>query len=73
MKQETITFSFGANWQSYSQTISAKTIQMAQDDIIVWLGKDTVRNKTVLDIGCGSGVHSLCFYQLGAKQVVSFD
>jgi SAM-dependent methyltransferase len=74
MKQENIiTFSFGENWQSYQQTISEGMLQSAQNDIIAWLGENTIRGKTVLDIGCGSGIHSLSFYRLGAKKIISFD
>jgi SAM-dependent methyltransferase len=32
-----------------------------------------VRNKRVLDIGCGSGIHSRAFWELGATEVFSFD
>ncbi|MGC2698081.1 MAG: class I SAM-dependent methyltransferase [Candidatus Angelobacter sp.] len=38
--------------------------------------KESLQNlsgKTVLDIGCGSGLHSLAAARLGASRVVSFD
>jgi len=38
-----------------------------------WLGKDAVRDRRVLDIGSGSGLHSLSFVLLGAEHVHSFD
>lgn len=42
-------------------------------DIEEWLGRESVSGKTVLDVGCGSGIHSLCFHLLGAREVVSLD
>jgi SAM-dependent methyltransferase len=34
---------------------------------------DDLRQKTLLDIGCGSGLHSLAALTLGAERVISFD
>ena len=73
MKQNKITFSFGENWQDYLKAITPDDIDKAKRDIEEWLGADYVAGKTVLDIGSGSGVHSLAFHLLGAKQVYSFD
>jgi len=71
--ERSITFSFGDNWSDFVQTIDEETIERAKRDIEKWLGEGYVRGKRVLDIGCGSGLHSLCYYQLGAGEVVSFD
>ena len=38
-----------------------------------FLGKEDLDNKTFLDIGCGSGIHSLAAFLSGAKLIVSFD
>lgn len=73
MQNEKITFSFGENWRSFVDTVSDDSIQRALSDIERWLGADTVIGKTILDIGSGSGIHSLCFHRLGAKEVSSFD
>ena len=32
-----------------------------------------VAGRTVLDIGCGSGLHSFCYHMFGAGKVISFD
>ena len=53
--------------------MSEDAVERARSDIEEWLGPAGVEGKTVLDIGCGSGVHSLCFHMLGAKEVVSLD
>lgn len=73
MDKDSITFSFGANWRSFVDTVSEASIQGARADIQHWLGSDFVRGKTVLDIGCGSGIHSLVFHLEGAKEIVSLD
>ena len=73
MENEQITFSFGKNWRSFVDTVSEDTVARARRDIEEWLGVETVAGKTVLDIGSGSGIHSLCYFLLGAKEIVSFD
>jgi len=73
MEQSKITFSFGKNWKDYLKTVDEEEINKAKYNIEEWLDKDYVSGKTVLDIGSGSGIHSLAFYLLGAKTVYSFD
>lgn len=73
MQEDKITFSFGENWQNFLGTVDQEVIDKAKHDIELWLDKDFVAGKTVLDIGSGSGIHSLAFHQLGAKSVHSFD
>ncbi|HJQ34217.1 MAG TPA: class I SAM-dependent methyltransferase [Pyrinomonadaceae bacterium] len=73
LDKEVITFSFGKNWRSYVDTVNENAVARARKDIEEWLGADAVEGKTVLDIGCGSGIHSLCFHLLGAKEIVSLD
>lgn len=71
--KEHITFSFGKNWRSYVDSMTDDRVEGARKDIEEWLGHDGVQGKTVLDIGCGSGIHSLSYYLLGAKEILSFD
>ena len=73
MSSEGITFSFGSNWREYLECADELSIESARKDIVSWLGADGVKGKTVLDIGSGSGIHSLVFWLLGAKRVLSFD
>jgi 2-polyprenyl-6-hydroxyphenyl methylase/3-demethylubiquinone-9 3-methyltransferase len=70
---DNITFSFGQNWLDYLDVVSESNIEIAKQDIIEWLGEDEIRGKSVIDIGSGSGINSLCFHRLGAKSVFSFD
>src|SRR6267142_1760420 len=73
MDNEVITFSFGQNWRSYVDTVTESSVERSMNAIKEWLSQDLIADKTVLDIGSGSGIHSLCFHLLGAKQLVSLD
>ncbi|MGD9211472.1 MAG: class I SAM-dependent methyltransferase [Desulfobacteraceae bacterium] len=73
MKQSKLTFSFGKNWKNYLKSVDKEEVNKAKDDIEEWLDKNYVSGKTILDIGSGSGIHSLAFYLLDAKTVYSFD
>lgn len=66
-------FTFGKNWKRYLKTVTEREIQFSMDDIQSWIPAEEIKNKTILDIGSGSGLHSLSFNRLGAKSVVSFD
>jgi 2-polyprenyl-6-hydroxyphenyl methylase/3-demethylubiquinone-9 3-methyltransferase len=68
-----ITFSFGENWQDYLLQVSEEDINRSQKEIVDLFGAENINNKTVIDIGCGSGIHSLVFLRLKAASVVSFD
>lgn len=63
-------FEFGANWASFLENLNDKQIEQARQDLFKWLGD--IKEKTFLDIGSGSGIHSLVARMLGAK-VHSFD
>lgn len=73
LRQTPVTFSFGENWKSFLQKAPAEAFQLADQDIRRWLGPVGAEGLHVLDIGCGSGIHSLCFFGQGAAEVVSFD
>jgi 2-polyprenyl-6-hydroxyphenyl methylase/3-demethylubiquinone-9 3-methyltransferase len=69
-------FSFGYNWLDYVNTrIDENIISTHVIDL-----KNTydhfnfdLDQKTVLDIGCGSGLSSLSFARLGCKKILSLD
>ncbi|RMD57761.1 class I SAM-dependent methyltransferase [Candidatus Woesearchaeota archaeon] len=66
-------FSFGENWAEYLKKLDAEKIQRAQKSLEEFLGKGTIKGKTFLDIGCGSGLFSLAAIKLGAREVTSID
>lgn len=72
MAQE-ISFSFGENWQDFLSTLDQSVIDGAEADIKNWLDGYPIKNKRVIDIGSGSGIHSYVFYKNGAKELFSFD
>lgn len=66
-------FAFGKNWQNFLGDLNPARIEGARADLVKWLGTDSLQGASILDIGCGSGVHSYCMHQMGAARVVSFD
>ena len=66
-------FKFGRNWKNYLSKYSDERLRLAVASLKDMLGVDTLKGKTFIDVGCGSGVFSLAALKLGAEQVVSFD
>lgn len=66
-------FEFGRNWESYSSRITALEIEKATSGMRRLLGLETLEGKTLLDVGCGSGLHSLAACLLGAAHVTAID
>lgn len=66
-------FSFGKNWSKYLEKLDEDKIESAIQDIKEKLDNDSLEGKTFLDIGCGSGIHSLSAVRLKAKEIYSFD
>ena len=65
-------FEFGENWKDYSRTIDQKRIDFAIEGVKK-LFPDGLAEKTFLDIGSGSGLHSLAALSLGAASVMAID
>ena len=72
-------FGFGRNWKKYLSTLSDADIEIARESLLTMIsGADgtvtakTIEGKRFLDVGCGSGLFSLCARSAGCK-VVSFD
>jgi 2-polyprenyl-6-hydroxyphenyl methylase/3-demethylubiquinone-9 3-methyltransferase len=66
-------FAFGKNWADYSRTITEADIEAAKTELQRLLDVDSLAGRSFLDIGCGSGIHSLCALNLGAKSVYAID
>jgi 2-polyprenyl-6-hydroxyphenyl methylase/3-demethylubiquinone-9 3-methyltransferase len=74
MDKDGITFSFGRNWEDFIKTsFSDERVEIAKSHQLDFLEVEDLRGKYFLDIGCGSGIHSLAALLLGAERVVSFD
>jgi hypothetical protein len=64
-----ITFSFGENWRNFLSGADEQAIELAGADIAHWLGANSFENRRVLDVGCGSGLHSLAFHLKVASEL----
>lgn len=64
-------YDFGRNWAKFAQGVDSDNIDNAIENLDRLL--PDLKGKTFLDIGCGSGLHSLAALVLGAKEVVAFD
>ncbi len=65
-------FEFGANWMDYLSKLTDENIASARKSMNKFLPAEKLNNKSFLDIGSGSGLHSLVAAMDGAY-VTSFD
>ncbi|HEX5819593.1 MAG TPA: 50S ribosomal protein L11 methyltransferase, partial [Gemmatimonadales bacterium] len=65
-------FAFGENWRSYAGLIDDARIRQATTDLERLLG-GRLDGRSLLDIGCGSGLSALAALRLGAREVVGVD
>ena len=67
-------FGFGANWADYiEKKFSDERVAISQEQLLGFLKLASLDGLTFLDVGCGSGLHSLAAWRAGAKWVYSFD
>ena len=66
-------FAFGKNWLDYAQKIDESKIAQAVADLQRLSGRKRFDGMSFLDIGCGSGLHSLAAIRMGAARVVGVD
>jgi 2-polyprenyl-6-hydroxyphenyl methylase/3-demethylubiquinone-9 3-methyltransferase len=66
-------FKFGENWASFSRQLDEARIEEAMNSLVSLFGEGTLKGKSFLDIGCGSGLFSIAAARLGASRVVGLD
>lgn len=72
--QRELRFEFGRNWQSFvRRNLSDERIGIARDHILSFLKRKNLNGLDLLDIGCGSGIHSAAARSAGVGRILSFD
>lgn len=66
-------FAFGKNWLDCAEKIDEAKIAQAVADLMRLSGRERFEGLSFLDIGCGSGLHSLAAIRMGAARVVGVD
>ncbi len=71
---EATRYEFGRNWARFiNQSFSQERVDIAKAHLLAMLGRENLTGIDFLDIGCGSGIHSLAALQAGADKIRSFD
>lgn len=65
-------YEFGENWARFAETVTEHHIARAQAGLEKLLGQG-LRGRSFLEIGCGSGIHSLAALRLGAAPLQAID
>lgn len=67
-------YAFGKNWSRYlKRSFDEGRVEIARQHFLSHLGRADLCGLDVLDVGCGSGIHSLAALRAGAERVFSFD
>jgi 2-polyprenyl-6-hydroxyphenyl methylase/3-demethylubiquinone-9 3-methyltransferase len=66
-------FKFGENWASYSRHLDESRIEAAVQSLASLFGEGALKDKTFLDIGCGSGQFSIAAARSAARTVTGLD
>lgn len=67
-------YEFGKNWTRFvRQKANQERIAIAKAHLLAFIKREDLKGLDFLDIGCGSGIHSLAASQAGAGRIYSFD
>lgn len=66
-------FKFGENWASFSRQLDEDRIEDAMRSLISLFGEETLKGRSFIDIGCGSGLFSIAAARLGCSPVLGID
>lgn len=64
-------FAFGENWKAFSNTLTEGQFETAKRSMSDLVGD--LSGRSVIDIGCGSGLFSIAALSLGARLVIGID
>jgi 16S rRNA G966 N2-methylase RsmD len=69
-----VRYAFGKNWAEFiEKNFSQSVVDESRRHLAQFVRLDSLKGLTFVDIGCGSGLHSLAAYQMGADRISSFD
>lgn len=71
MCEEKIRYDFGRNWSDYSEQITKAKVANAKNELFKLVSD--LKEREMIDIGCGSGIHALAALQLGVKSITCID
>ncbi|WP_051335478.1 class I SAM-dependent methyltransferase [Methylocapsa acidiphila] len=66
-------YGFGENWSAFVDQLNDTAIDEAVRGFRRLLTAEEIAGRHMLDLGCGSGLHSLAALRLGAGQVTAID
>src|SRR5213592_3777967 len=67
-------FQFGRNWMDYAEkNFSQERVDASKKHILDFIAGKDLHGLSFLDIGCGSGLHSMAAWQAGALVIHGFD
>jgi hypothetical protein len=67
-------YAFGKNWAEFvEKNFSNVVVEDSRKHLAEFIRMASLRGLTLVDIGCGSGLHSLAAYQMDADRIFSFD
>lgn len=66
-------FAFGENWRSFATTIDGSAVARSDAGLARIFSPGELQGKTVIDIGCGSGLPALSILRAGATHVTCVD
>jgi 2-polyprenyl-3-methyl-5-hydroxy-6-metoxy-1,4-benzoquinol methylase len=67
-------FGFGKNWSKFIETkFNEERVNSSINVFCEFTGLSDLSGKSFIDVGCGSGLHSVAASRLKAKSILSFD
>ena len=74
VQEEGQRFEFGNNWHQFIQkNFGPERVRISKKHLLDFIERDDLKGLTFLDIGCGSGLHSIAALEAGAVSVRGFD
>lgn len=73
-KKKMRTYWFGANWKNFLRYhVNEESLRFSELRLKELLAPLSLQGRSFLDVGCGSGIHSLAALKLGAARVMGID